>query len=285
MSEENKEQKKIVRPASRTLAQDMAEAVKMGGGSMKSLLEEEKAKEMEQRQKRKTSLLAMISFLLIFLAIGIIVYFSTKKPEVAVVPIGTQSIIYSEKSSALDVTGQSKDKLIKNLGSILSQKDLGKNEVKAIHLIEGTAGGKTIIQTRRFFEIFRISLSPSFLNILSTRFLFGVYGADKDEPFLLILPRSFNEAFEGMRVWETKMLDDLYPILSIEVGGENQYLFQAKFEDTNIQNVSGRAMKNKDGQVVLYYAFLLNDKAILIAKDPGILPEILRRLQRPGVSL
>ena len=80
-----------------------------------------------------------------------------------------------------------------------------------------------------------------------------------------------------MREWQSKMLFDLADIWGLKATPENQSLFAAPFADEIIKNKDAKAIRDREGNLVIFYAFL-SDRYILIAQDPDVVPEILNRL-------
>ena len=76
------------------------------------------------------------------------------------------------------------------------------------------------------------------------------------------------------------MLDDLSPWLNVDVTGKNNYLLQSKFSGLVVSNKETRAIKDKNGEISLLYAYL-DENTLLFARNKSTLDEVLVRLFSP----
>ncbi len=114
---------------------------------------------------------------------------------------------------------------------------------------------------------------------LGDEYMIGsVVKAGVGSPFIILNPTSFDYAYSGMLQWEKKIVDDLFLMFDINVSGENSYLLSKLFQDSILKNQDARVLYDNQGQVTLLYLFVNNDDLIIIAKDEGVVLEILNRL-------
>ena len=143
--------------------------------------------------------------------------------------------------------------------------------------------GEEIIQEKNITleELFIITgskIPPALLRSLDNNFLFGIHAFTENNPFLLFTVRSFNNAFSGMLEWEKTIFDDLTPLFALEQVDKDT--LNRSFEDVIIENQDLRALKDKEGNIVLLYAFA-NQETLIITTHEVTLDEILERLKRP----
>lgn len=132
-----------------------------------------------------------------------------------------------------------------------------------------------------FFAAIGAQLPDDLVNALEDEFFLGIHTIDKNAPVIIIPIRSYERAFAGMLAWEPQMNTDLAPAFTQVTQfttGEDEISQQRKFIDIVIRNYDARALKDDNGNIILYYSFP-NPKILIIAEDQFSFTELLSRLQ------
>lgn len=131
-----------------------------------------------------------------------------------------------------------------------------------------------------FLEAFGASVDSTFFNTLGNEYLLGVHLIDDGTiPFLVLTSASHGHTFAGMLAWETAIEEDLAPFFSPRgVYVRPAIAGGARFEDTTIENLDIRFIRDENGQTRLLYAFV-NRTTVVITTNLRTLLELAARIR------
>lgn len=273
----------------RTYASDMAEAVRVQEGSVIkiALAEQDKRarqEKLEVKSSHKNVFFAFASIAIILVGAGVFgyaVFFS--KPKTVPTQINTlnQSIITNDGNVSYSITGKTKQQVGEEFYALAKNADVREGGV--LHIIpyeeDIDINVKSSVDAHRYLGALGSTMSGSLLRSLSPEFMLGaVKSKEQGEPFIVLKPQSFDNAYAGMLSWEKKMIDDLFLAFDIPISGDNTYLLEKSFGDMVIKNQDARILTDNTGAILLVYMFVNNDDVILIARNEETLIALLGRL-------
>ena len=132
-------------------------------------------------------------------------------------------------------------------------------------------GDKHLITPELFFKYSGVNTPLGFSSFLTDKFMFGVYGADQNKPFIILKISSFENSLAVMLKWEKTISSDIKEIMPVSEASSG-----SKFQDKIIKNHDTRILYSESGQTVLLYSFLDKD-ALVMTLDNNTFEEILRR--------
>lgn len=297
----------IIKPI-QTFERDVAESIRKTDASVASINIAEQKKKAEERSSgtavQTTERIAfngvylLVSIVLIVGTIGVlgILYFiyQSKAPVVSVTEIPLISI---NNSRSVDVSSFNRDQLVQAISNNLQPEAEG--SFTEIKLVEKVAAGGEVgdeargelrkISAEKFISTIGESAPASLARALGTEWLFGFYSrGGRAEPFVLNSINSFDNTFDGMLQWESKMATDLKSFLEYQrTIGTSTEIFRPNttgksFEDVVIRSKNVRVLKDADNEVVLLYSFL-SDKYIVVTTSEQSFREILTRFLASNV--
>ncbi len=111
-----------------------------------------------------------------------------------------------------------------------------------------------------------------FSTFLTGNFMFGIYSLERNEPFIILKVRSYENTFALMLKWEKTMKDDLRALLpNKDTSGDSV------FQDRIIKNNDTRILYGQNGEINILYSFL-DKKTLVITSSTSSFEEILGRL-------
>ncbi len=255
----------------RTFSSDMGEAVVSGEGRIvRQAIIEDAAQEAAVAEVSiktpKNTAYVIGSAVLIFVALGAIIYSLPKLTTVSVVQTQkVSSIIVAENTKEFIVTDTDPVLLRQKIGIAVTNLEPMTENAMYLYLTNHGLGGTTIMQAIDFLTRIDAHVPDSFKKILVPRWMIGeiASNATLQTPYILFEVSEYTDAAAGMNVWETKLFDDMYDILSIDAGAHPE-LFTNRFSSDVIANKYVRVLRRADGTVALVYGFL-NDTTIGIS--------------------
>lgn len=239
---------------------------------------------------KKNIYFAIGGVLLLVIGISSIVYVFMAKEDV-VSPeylILSKNIIFMEEIKKITLTQYTKLELTQKIASEIRGTALSINKIENIYItkketsiIPETFEEKTletIISFKELLEILKSKAPSSLLRAIDETFIFGIHSFVKNNPFLLLNIKGYPNAFSGMLGWEKTLASDLAPLFDINNFSSENY------KDEILSNQDTRTLRNKDGDIVLLYAFA-NQEILIITIHETTLDEILERLKRPNKVL
>jgi len=206
-------------------------------------------------------------------------YFSSR-PKVILnpeTPLAAKSIIFSDSQNKFKIDGLDYDKLL-----TAYRKGIAEAKIPAgqIEVIDFTENGQTI-SLSRFFNLLQINPPKEAGVFWDRNYFIGLFAeAGSNWPFIILKTNSYRDISPFIISWEGRMLDDLSPWLNVDVTGKNNYLLQSKFSGLVVSNKETRAIKDKNGEISLLYAYL-DENTLLFARNKSTLDEVLVRLFSP----
>jgi hypothetical protein len=282
---------KIPKKIVRTYSSDLAKSVQEKGGEAYRIARveqgiKERDAKIEAKKGKSNLIFGLGGLAFIVLAFGALVYFSSKSnvklnPEPAP---GARPIIFYDKQSQIDITGLDQGKILAAFKKETDESKLGTNEVANIVFAENNLP----VSLTKLLALLKIVPPKEMTPFLSRDYFVGLFAdtglsteqSGKNWPFIILRTSSYADISPAIILWEDHMLDDLGPILGIDVSGNNNYLLQSKFTNTIVSNKETKAIKDKEGNIVLMYLFL-DETDILIARNKNTLDEVLLRLYSP----
>jgi hypothetical protein len=279
----NKEQKSL-----HTYASDLADVIKSGQGSAAKIAiaeadKKRKAAENKSPLSTKNILFTGIASLLIIGA-GALVIWALYKQQIKTVPIEETSfeirpLVRIDTQEGLDITEkkgvQLKDIISRKLKSVAPRL----NTIEQIYFSQKDLTSTTVVTTEQLFSMLELKTPETLKRTLSSNFTLGTHAFSGNGPFLLLQVDSYPTAFTGMMTWEQSLFEEWYQLFGIDVSGDNKYLLGEPFRDKVIQNQDTRAIIDKTGTAMFFYAFLGEKKDLLIiTTKESTLKEVLNRL-------
>ena len=276
-----------IRPV-RTLKADMDSAIKGSNLSMVGIA----IKEDERRRAdastaavttKKNHWFATVSTVLVLGGVSILGYigyayfFAGTSAEEQTTRTGYESLVFAEKTKIVSVRDLSDTQLAAILKNEVRNLNAPIGSVEDVHLVQADDRPQAV-SFQEFVRLLRLDTPDTLVRNLGTNFMFGVYSAAENGGFMLLEPQNFERAFAGLLAWEPNMLSDLGIILS-GVTPEAE-LLRAPFTDVLIKNISGRAVYDKSGKIILLYSFF-DKNNLIIAANETVFVEVISRLTTP----
>ena len=274
----------------RTYAGDFGKSINSERGDTirRAIQEEERKAQAAKAQtlaSRQNVMLLAGSILAVIVGIGAIIYlFIGSRPKV-IEPANTKvpSIVFADASKEIPFAGLNKDQLIQAVRSAGAPK-LSSGMIENIFFTELRGSVKYLTSAKGFLSLLSQNVPTLLTDGLENTFMFGVYGdAGMNAPFLIFKTDAYNDAFSGMREWESRLFDDTYQLLGIATTGDNSNLFEATFQDAVLKNKDARVLRSASNDISLLYAFV-DEHTIVITTDPAALDEVALRLTSQKVE-
>ena len=264
-----------------TFAEDMARVIEGNTeeGLIKRIIHEEEEKEIEKRnlslKSRKNQVFLSISVLLLLAALGTIFFISTFRKEIETVPIVKEvaPIIFLDRSSYLDISGLSKEKIAQTILNEAEAADIKGGEIEGAYLMVD----KRVLGLREFITTIKGGLNITENEFINDKFLIGVTHQTEKNIFVLLQGRAFADIFPVMRAWEEKMFFDLSQIFGHGTISSTSYLLSKDFEDTIVENKNARVLYDNNKVPLLMYVFA-NDNSVVITKNHEAVRVVKERL-------
>lgn len=279
------EQNKTKHTTVQTYAEDMAKAIEgdEGGGIIRKIIHSEEENEKQKREASPESIknkFLMFGGLLLLVTSLITLFYFFSKHKALTVEIKEQlaPLIFTDKSSVLEIKGFSKEQIKQNIT----------NEVGNILVKNGGIGGiyltsdKRIIGLRDFVRLIKGNFVAGSTDFVSDNFLLGFFKSETGKDFfILIKMRSLPDIFDNMRAWEGKMLSDLHEFFGMSSVDDKKYLLTKNFEDDIVENKNARILYDDtdplNRKIVMMYVFA-DDNSVIIANTKEALHEVMLRL-------
>lgn len=272
-------------PAVRTFSSDLAEALKDKQGSMVKIAMQEDEKRRKLNEDASPTSKKNIRFILggiglLVVAVGVIagaIWFRGRDNRVPADQVALpSSLLRSEEVLALDITELSPARIAQEVQKVVEDPGIRLGAIKNIVPTIGPTGEKTRVNALSFLEAIGAQVPDTFGRSLENDFMLGVYHFDLSHPFLVLRGTARDYMLTGMLEWEPYMVEDLELLFAINTENENAYLVSQSFSSAIIQNRDTRAVKNSEGDVILFYSFL-DQNTVIITRDPKTLVEAVRR--------
>lgn len=138
-----------------------------------------------------------------------------------------------------------------------------------------TDENKKVLTSGQFLESIGVNAPFGFSAFLTDQFMFGTYSFERNESFIILKVRSYENIFALMLKWEKTMKNDLSVLLP-----STDTSTDSIFQDRIIKNHDTRILYSQNGQINILYSFL-DKETVLITSSVNTFEEILRRLSSP----
>ncbi len=258
---------------------------------------------------RRDTVTIAISILLILLGVGAVAgfYFLQKTPpKPAAAPASELTIIPYDTKETISTADLGRESLLQKLNAIRRGAPIADGSV---HYVELTSGATSTIpiSTNDLFSILNTNIPGNAIRAFGPNFMFGFYGINGNQPFILISLNSFENAYAGMLEWEKDMNTDVGAIFSPSAVALTQYVpintpavastsgvknviatgttavttianlgpaSDSQFGDVTIQNKDARVLKNSRAETILLYSFI-NQNTLLITSNESVLSAMI----------
>lgn len=253
-------------------------------GSLRQLIKEQEEREeyvaSMSLQSPENKVFIGISTALIFLSLlglGYIIF--VRNSQSVFVEKQFSPIIFVDRTQFVPIDNLKKDQVINTLKGALTLSTVREGAIDGYYLTEN----KKILDLTKFAEITAPNLPNALLDIADPSFLVGVVKTTKNETFVLIKVKSFEDVFVEMQKWEDKMFLDLHDLFGLPLGKENNALLNEDFEDGFVDNKNARILYHPNGTIALMYVYA-NDTSIIITRSNLAAREVMRRLAGSAIS-
>ncbi len=264
------------KPALRTMKSDMQEYINQQKMSMVDIAGKQAVKQglkiSGNYEPNKNKFITLAVIILIMISVGVFAFVVLLKNKTAQKEPGSQvrfpaSVISSDKQEfvTLEANNQqnNKNKIKEIIGS-----DIKIGNITDFVFIDGD---KHLITPELFFKYSGVNTPLGFSSFLTDKFMFGVYGADQNKPFIILKISSFENSLAVMLKWEKTISSDIKEIMPVSEASSG-----SKFQDKIIKNHDTRILYSESGQTVLLYSFLDKDTLVMTLNN-NTFEEILRR--------
>jgi len=268
------------KPILRTMEGDMQEYINLQKISLVDIAGKEAKKRglkiYDDYSNLPSKIISAVVIMLVIISVGIFSYTIIKKKY------PKESIGVSKQNLPLPIVPSNEQKII----TLITEKtEENKSIVKEL-IQRGTQIGsltnfiftdesEVILTPEKFFKSIGTSAPFGFSAFLTNRFMFGFYSMEKNEPFIILKIKSYENVFALMLKWENTIKDDLNIILPNGTS-QNELIFQDKI----IKNHDTRILYDQNGQIDILYSFL-DKETIIITSSMETFEEILERLSSP----
>jgi len=227
-----------------------------------------------------TSIITMVVIMLVIISVGIFGYTIIKKKNSQA---NKQTSIQNLPAPFVTPNEQKIITLFKE------DKEQNKNIIAEMTYINAPIGNltnfiftdesKTILTSEQLFKSIDIKTPLGLSSFLTDGFMFGIYSLERNEPFVILKVRSYENIFALMLKWESTMRDNLNIIFPSDNASTST---GSIFQDIMIKNHDTRILYNQNGQTDILYTFL-DKETIIITSSVETFEEILRRLSSPNL--
>ncbi|MEI6480495.1 MAG: hypothetical protein WCO12_03180 [bacterium] len=300
----------------RTYADDIKNLVANDNVSMiKIAIAEEKKQEqqakddenLDPRSKKNINIFLLSGILIVLGCVafaGVWYFMSEKNVQVTnTAPQKHIAIIPFDEENPIALNTFERKEVVSGLTSSQSKKYEDDTTLIYLPIIDQSGTTTSLVGVERFLSVLQTRAPEALVRALNPQFMFGLdRKGNQYKPFLLLKTDSLSQVYPGMLEWEPAMADDIGDIffskndlivpvqVSTSTGTgtstssstppveiRNILADSLIFKDELVNNKDIRALRTKDGRLLMYYSFI-GDKLVLIAKDFGTIAEISKRL-------
>jgi len=266
-----------------TYMSDMAEVIREDEGSViKATIKEKEDRELEEILKKSKGtrtqkfLLFFSSLIIIFISILGFFYLYNKKIEKnnpVIKSETSETFISFEEQTTIDISTLSDKKLLGE--EILKEEESTNNEGFIKNIFIKKSDGE-YLETKEFLTLLSENISLSFIELLGDNFQIGSMKEDENKKLFIILETTdFDKTYAKMLLWEKTIVNDLGLIFKIK-NYQDTEIFLDKFSDEIIKNKYVRVLSNDNGDKLLMYSFIDNEK-LLITNSEELLKKIIEK--------
>lgn len=285
---ENLKNKKVVE----TFSDDMVKAIASdkSGSIVKKIIEEEEQHEAVKKNlsptSKKNRLFMLLGAILITFGLSILIFFAFSSFD-NTVPISKEmsQFIFTDQTEFRKIDGLNREKMASLIWNHAVNVKIKSGGISGLYLTLN----KKVVSFEKFLSLLGANLSEKEVSIFKSEFLIGSLGTGQDDSsknahlFILLKTFSFNDAFTAMSGWEKKFFNDFHGLIGMDINPETKYLLSKDFEDVFVSNKNARALKDKEGNIVLMYVFV-DDNSLIITNSEEATEEIVMRLNSTKIK-
>jgi len=278
---ENKTQGKVMK----TYAEDMADVIENDqSGLVKKIIHEQEMRELEKKNVSPVSQINKVYIFLsfIFLTGALLTFvFLLVREERSSVIVEPQFIplFFNDKSVFLEVSDLPKEKIIESVLTEVKNTSVKSGGIESIYITKN----KQIMGLRSFLGLMKSNLVLPDATLVNENFMTGVFKGDENGFFLLLKMRSFQDIFDNLKKWESKMFYDMHAFFGFPINTSTNYLLTKNFEDGIIKNKNARILYDQDGKIVMMYVFV-DENSLAIANKIEVINELVTRLSSSQIK-
>jgi hypothetical protein len=264
-----------------TYAGDMAKVLEDDkAGLIKKIIHEQEESEEARKNyspdSRRNKIYMFLSFFFIIFALVTLFVILTKGDlNTTQVETTFTPLIFSDKSTSVEVAGLGKDEIGNEIRSALNNSTVKQGGVEGIYLTEQGS----ILGLRKFISALNLSFAPGGENLVHENFLLGIVNNNKKDFFVLIKVRELADIFPSLRAWEGNMFSQVHQLFGVKVDETNRELLTKPFEDGVVENKNARVLRDSEGNIVLMYVFIDNNSVVISDSNLATREVMLRLLQ------
>ncbi len=304
---EKKMRSTVIKPLV-TYEDDMAETLRKQQESIISINLAEKKRREENGEERGSleesdsvrRIMLVASIVLVLAGLGIVGYFyySRTKTVVLVKPVAAPALITLDATKNIDGSNLNRDRLVRIVTDARTSIAQPNGSITDLHLTEDPQGTKTPVDIGVLFPLIAPTAPAALTRAFDTPYLFGIYSAAQNSPFIIVKVASFEHAFAGMLEWEKNMSDDLGPLFFNTTPTDSSASLNltnilatsttsstpaqivspqtGAFEDLVIKNKDTRILRDSERNIVLIYSFL-DKNTLLITTSDDVFKNVLNK--------
>lgn len=191
-----------------------------------------------------------------------------------------------ESSASISIDQSSREQILTNISDLFAKTTLAHGDVKIIKFTTSAASGNTTVAGTTSVLLGKLGgrdIPENLPHSLDATPTYGIYFAENLVGFFKFRSRSYPETFAGMLRWEPTMGDALILTLNPKTKKSDIALLRERpFKDENIAGVPARTLSDPDGVASIAYAFLPDQKTLIIAGGRETLRALIERSRMEG---
>lgn len=209
----------------------------------KSRFEEKESKILSPKSKKNIAFIGG-SILLLLISIGILMSIFKKEETVKfITEERVQSLVYSNLDTGINTTGLESTRIKQAIRDVIEMKIPTDSINQVYYVQEDGLGNIRRLGVKDIFEKTNNETPEILYDNIENNFTHGIYGTDKNYPFLILKALSYDRALEGLKEWEPSMIDDLATYMDLPPEATDRSLLKPGFEDDLIRNKNVRVAR------------------------------------------
>jgi len=269
-----------------------AEELKKGGGTLTTMIVQEREKEREQKRhsvkNSKNLLVTFLAVLFVCAGIGIVgVSFVLVKNTQQAAQIrdgfivAPKPLLSTDFRKELYIPEPNRARITRAVQSDIEETAIPIGSIKHMYLVQdGEDVPKVLTTSGQFFRAMDVQIPGALERAIDPLFMYGSYSSTGISPFLLFTVSSYATAYAELLKWEDDIIRDLEPMFAQDLSS----LSRSNFEDLVLYNTDVRAILDNQGEVLFGYGFLQDKKTLVFFDNRLTLREIITRNQRNTIK-
>lgn len=243
------EKKEKMKGIEHTYFSDMSEA--MGSNKPSTMSEllrkaryDQKEKEIFSPKSKKNIAYIIGAIILLGLSIGLVASLLGKKEVVKyITDKKVASLVYSDLDTGINTSGNETEKIKQAIRKVVETK-IPEGSIHQIYYVgEDSFANIRRFGTKQVFDLTESDPPEILYENIENQFMHGIYKTDKNHPFIILKALSYDRAFEGMKQWESTIVDDLSTYFDLPVEAGDRSLMEVGFSDDLIKNKNVRVAR------------------------------------------